>query len=403
MPKQMKIIVPVILFLFIGLSVTAIYKFLPQPDVSQVFESGSIMMDTGYSDMPYMVVLPNGEILSTLTVSDGKEGNDDQHIVIMISADGGYTWGTPIPLEPADGPEASWAMPYLDGNRVYVFYNYNVRDVRYWQLNDNDKRPRVDLLGELAVRYSDDYGLTWSDRVIVPIPRTQIDAENGFNGEETIFWLAGAPVKIGGYIYMGLSKGGFSEIGNILPQTEGFLLRTTNPLDPDSYELLPEGERGFTNPDKFNSVSEETSLVEIGEGGIYVVFRTTTGKLAQAVSMDNGQTWQTDWARYTDGRPVNNPRAKAKVFRLNNGTYILWFHDNDNRSWFNRNPVFLSCGVQTQNGLRWGEPLKILFDPDPEVRISYPSFVEYNGQFLISATNKSTARVFHFDQDRLCR
>ena len=104
------------------------------------------------------------------------------------------TWSEPRPLEPAAGPEASWAMPFVKNDRLYVVYTYNTRDRRRWPLEGGGHRTRVDTIGDLALRYSDDNGDTWSDRIIVPIPRTAIDREIGFGGEETIFWMSGAPL-----------------------------------------------------------------------------------------------------------------------------------------------------------------------------------------------------------------
>lgn len=314
------------------------------------------MLDPGgYADMPYMAALPNGEIISTLTISRKEEGARDQTIAILKSRDKGESWGLPVFIEPFSGPEASWAMPFVDKGRLWLFYLYNARNIRRWPLTEGGARTRVDLLGDLAVRYSDDNGRTWSRRILIPVPRTAIDRRNGFKGRETILWTTGAPRKFGDYIYIGLSKGGRSYRRRILPETEAFLLRTKNPADPRSYELLPKGEHGFRAPDN-SPVAEEPDFVRLPGGGIYVVFRTTAGKLAQAVSRDGGATWRIDWARHTDGTPLKHPRAKARLFRTSDGRYLLWFHNNAHRSWYHRNPAYISCGVLTKGDLRWRAP-----------------------------------------------
>lgn len=390
-----------LIFLLLNTQADAKNDSIEQLRKGQSFDSGAIMYDSGYSDMPYMVALPNGELFATLTISDGREGNDDQHIVAMRSKDGGKNWSEPVAIEPADGPEASWAMPYFEGGRLWIFYTYNTRDVRSIPLVDGGTIGRVDMLGDMAVRYSDDFGSTWSDRIIVPIPRTDIDRENGFEGRETIYWMSGAPVRIGDEIYIGLSKA-ISRKDGIVAVTEAFLFRTKNPVDPQAWELVPKGARGLRAPDG-SEVAEEPVLVEIGNGGLYVVFRTTSGKLAQAVSLDGGTTWDVNWARHTTGAPVRNPRAQPKVYRLSDGRYVLWFHNNADRGFLNRNPVWMSCGEYKGGKLLWGEPSVLLYDPDPKVRMSYPSFLERKGKFLVSATNKKTARLFSFAISELCR
>lgn len=184
-----------------------------------------IVWEGAYADMPYMVKLPSGNIGMTLTVSDHKEGHDDQHIVWLVSDNKGISWTEPIPIEPPDGPEASWAMPYVENGRLFVFYTYNARNLRLWPFSHTPGGiPRVDMVGDLAIRWSDDEGKTWSDRLLVPVPRTSVDMRNGFGGQESVFWLSGAPVRIGEYLYLGLSKGGESSSRGPLSDTEAFFI-----------------------------------------------------------------------------------------------------------------------------------------------------------------------------------
>ena len=49
----------------------------------------------------------------------------------MRSTDRGQTWDSPVDIEPADGPEASYVVllktPY---GRIYALYNHNTDNVR---------------------------------------------------------------------------------------------------------------------------------------------------------------------------------------------------------------------------------------------------------------------------------
>ena len=49
----------------------------------------------------------------------------------MRSTDQGRTWEKIVPIEPADGPEASYAVLLkVPGGRIYAFYNHNTDNVR---------------------------------------------------------------------------------------------------------------------------------------------------------------------------------------------------------------------------------------------------------------------------------
>ncbi len=54
----------------------------------------------------------------------------------MRSTDRGQTWSTPVDVEPASGPEASYAvlLKVPEGSRaagrIFVFYNHNTDNVR---------------------------------------------------------------------------------------------------------------------------------------------------------------------------------------------------------------------------------------------------------------------------------
>ena len=77
--------------------------------------TGREIPSEGYCDQPYIVKLGEGTWLCVMTTGTGHEGATGQHIVSCRSADRGRTWSALTDIEPADGPEASWAMPYRAG------------------------------------------------------------------------------------------------------------------------------------------------------------------------------------------------------------------------------------------------------------------------------------------------
>ncbi|MCF7974163.1 MAG: glycoside hydrolase [Phycisphaerae bacterium] len=126
----------------------ALDQNLPAIDIAAGWEIPS----EGYCDQPYEVTLADGTWVCTMTTGTGHEGQTGQHIVSCRSRDRGKTWSPLVDIEPADGPEASWVMPYLTGyGRVYVFYTYNARNMREVIASTEYARKRVDTLGEFAL------------------------------------------------------------------------------------------------------------------------------------------------------------------------------------------------------------------------------------------------------------
>ena len=127
------------------------------------------------------MITKDGNWLCVLTTGQGLEGAPAQHIISTISTDKGRTWSTPIDIEPATGPEASWVMPLaVPSGRVYVFYTYNADNLRLdTKSNSQTYAKRVDTMGEYAYKYTDDYGKSWSaERYFIPMRKMRIDRDN---------------------------------------------------------------------------------------------------------------------------------------------------------------------------------------------------------------------------------
>ncbi len=152
-----------------------------------------------YSDQPYVVKTDDGAWLCVLTTGAGVEGASGQHVVTLRSTDKGRTWSKPVDVEPAGGPEASYAvlLKAPDG-RVFCFYNHNTDNLRQ-VIADNPPYAdglcrRVDSLGYLVCKYSDDHGRTWSaQRYPIPMREMDIDRRNAYGGAVRFFWNVGRP------------------------------------------------------------------------------------------------------------------------------------------------------------------------------------------------------------------
>jgi hypothetical protein len=367
----------------------------------------------GYCDQPYVVKTADGAWLCVMTTGKGVEGESGQHIVAARSLDRGRTWSPLIDIEPAGGPEASWAMPLLTpSGRVYVFYTYNAHNLRRVKAdNPPYKRGythRVDSLGEYAFKYSDDNGLTWSaERYFIPVREMEIDRRNPYQGEVRFFWGVGKPITHQGVMFFGFAKIGRFGAG-FMAETQGCFMRSDNILtepNPNSikWETLPAGELGLRAPK--GPIADEANLAALSDGSLFCTYRTVDGHPCQAYSRDGGRTWTPPaYMTYGPGGPLlNHPRAANFVHRLESGPfkgrYLYWFHNHSGRDYQGRNPAWLLGGVERDSTegkvIHWGFPEVVLYADNRETRISYPDFIEDGGELYITETQKTMARVHH--------
>ncbi|QDV34534.1 exo-alpha-sialidase [Tautonia plasticadhaerens] len=407
MPRRPRLpLIPALLALLIAPSLAS------AADDPRDIRNGWTIPDEGYCDQPYVVVTDQGHWLCTMTTGTGHEGQAGQHIVATISADRGRTWSDHIPIEPSDGPEASWVMPLkVPGGRIYAFYTYNSKNIREVPSNSDPVGRRVDTLGAYAFKYSDDGGRTWSDdRFEIPMRRMGIDRGNTTGGEVLFFWGVGKPISVGDDAYLGFAKVGKWGTPGAMVESQGVFMHSDNILaepDPSAirWELLPEGDEGLRAPK--GPVSDEANLVSLSDGSLFATYRTIDGYPCQAYSRDGGRTWTpTAYMTYgPDGRRVKHPRAANFVRKFDNGKYLYWFHFHGgepvHREGWNyyegRNPAWVLGGVERDGLIHWSEPEILLYDEDPDVRISYPDFVEDGGRYYVTETQKETARVHEID------
>ena len=389
--------------------------------------NGHVLLDHGYADQPYIVKTDDGAWLAVTTTGAGVEGAGGQHVVSQRSTDLGRTWANPVDVEPASGPEASYAVllktPY---GRIYVFYNYNADNIRK-VIADKPAYPdgycrRVDSLGHFVFKYSDDNGQTWSaKRYDVPMRTFEIDRKNPYGGKLKFFWNVGRAFTAAGAGFVPLHKvGGFGE--GFFTSSEGALLKSDNILterDPAKlhWQTLPDGDIGIRAPKGGGPIAEEESFSVLSDGSFFCVFRTIDGYSAYTYSRDGGHTWDpSQYMRYADGRLIKHPRAANFAWRCQNGNFIYWFHNHGGRfiaenpkrrtiAYEDRNPAWLLGGVEADGPkgkiIRWSQPEIGLYDDDPFIRMSYPDMVEDKGKYFITETQKNVARVHEIHAELL--
>jgi len=381
----------------------------------------------GYCDQPYVVKTDDGAWLCIMTTGAGHEGATGQHVVSTRSTDCGRTWSELVDVEPADGPEASYAVLLkVPSGRVYAFYNHNTDNVRRVKADNppfgDGYCTRVDSLGHYVFKYSDDHGRSWSEqRFDVPVREMDIDRQNADGGRLRYFWNVGKPFVAHGAAFVSLHKvGGFGD--GFFTSNEGVLIRSENVLTEGNpakinWETLPEGERGLRAPAGGDTVASEHSYSVLSDGSFYCVYRTIDGHPACAYSRDGGRTWSDPaYKKFSDGRLFKHPRAANFAWRCANGHYLYWFHNHGGRfirehpaqrshAYEDRNPVWLCGGVETDGPegrvIQWSEPEIVLYDDDPYIRMSYPDLVEEDGQYYLTETQKDVARVHCIDPSLL--
>jgi len=374
--------------------------------------NGSLIASEGYADQPYVVKTDDGAWLCCATVGSGREGQPGQHVATFRSTDLGRTWSAPVAVESADGPEASYAvMLKTRSGRVYVFYNHNTDNLRRVKA-DTEAYPdgwcrRVDSLGYFVFKYSDDHGRTWSeDRYPIPVREFEIDRNNAYGGDVRFFWNVGKAFSHAGAGFVPLIKvGGFGQ--GFFTSNEGALLRSSNILserDPKkiTWETLPEGDVGLRTPQGGGPIAGEQSYSTLSDGSFYVVYRSVDGHPVVSYSRDEGRTWSApQYKRYADGRLMKHPRAANFAWRASNGRFLYWFHNHGGRSYSDRNPAWLCGGVErdTPEGkvIAWSQPEIVLYHDDPSTRMSYPDFIEQDGRYFLTETQKVEARVHEID------
>jgi hypothetical protein len=170
--------------------------------------------------------------------------------------------------------------------------------------------------------------------------------------------------------------------------------------DPGSatWQTLPDGDVGLRTPPGGGPIAEEQNVSVLSDGSFFCVYRTVDGHPVCTYSRDAGHTWSPpQYMRYADGRPIKHPRAANFAWKCHNGKYLYWYHNHGGRSFADRNPAWLCGGIEVDSPqgkmIQWSQPEIVLYDDDPTVRMSYPDLIEDEGDFFLTETQKTIARV----------
>ncbi len=359
----------------------------------------------GYADQPSIVVLSDGTYVCATTTGKGEEGAKGQIVSVMRSTDGGKTWTEGGQLEDPQW-ESAYAVLVKDRfERIYCLYNYNLDhfDIK------NFGCYRLDMGGTYCMRYSDDQGLSWSDRIIVDVGFTDLDTDYPYFPEEgkqyRFMWNVARPFIDGDDLYIMIGKP-FLGIKNLyeFETTRGVLLIARGIVkDPHApFITLPEGKKELL-PRPGDRITEEHCCVKLSDGTLFVTSRTENGYPLVFVSHDDGKNFTDGFIpKHVGGLSVKQPRAANFLWKLENGTYLYWFHNVGNMGYDFRNPAWCAPAfeIDTEKGkeLVYGQPEILFYHIGDRLSISYPDFIEHDGKLFITETQKQIARIHEVDE-----
>ena len=371
------------------------YSESPDP---RCFENGTLIFRNGYNDQAYVAQCRDGSWLCVMTTSDVSEQGEDRTLVVTRSRDQGHSWSAVRhAIEPLEMRQPSWATLYVAPyGRVYVFYNLREHPI--------GKKSQINYV----YKYSDDHGETWSeDCYRMPIRKIALDREFGGSGG----WSVCPPIEIGSNVLVSYSR--YAPPGR--SRGQGFVFRSDNlqsERNPKKirWEMLPSGDHGVRANDVDSDMQEEHIITPLANGDLFCIWRTTKGYACQGYSRDGGRTWgECGPAVYSPGtRAIKQPLACCRPFRTSSGRYLLWFHNTGPRPnlgvYRPRDVVWLAGGVEKDGVIHWSQPEVFLYGFDLPINglgMSYPDFVEEDGRFWVTTTDKEDARIFEIAPDLL--
>jgi hypothetical protein len=383
------------------------------------WNNGTTMFGDGTTtvDQPYVVILSNGRWLAIATTreTEGLPCN----LSVWWSDDKGktWTWKKSVVIDKT----SAWATTYLTSyGRIYAFYQTYDRIARF--------------SAEWAFKYSDDNGETWSERHLIPTRLTEIDGTRGW----WTGWSIDKPKLFRNQLFMAYTKHRTKD-KQTTDYTEGWYLVCTSNIETEkdvgklTWETRPDGMVGLRDYDLSKTVSAEFNTVPLSEA-LYCTARSYSGYILDSYSFDQGKTWSKMKPAPYDpefpARIIKNPMANCNMWKCQNGKYLMWFHNQasggeSKMKYFpwakesglrypNRNPVWITGGIEKNNKIYWSEPEILLYDADyakfyvPHKQyksvvggFSYADLIEADGKYWFTETEKTFARLHPVDPSLL--
>ena len=336
-----------------------------------------------YNDHFQVFDKPDGRLFAAWTQAT-REGDVDQHICFSKSLDKGKSWTAPIVLAGSPNavnpqPIASWQQPMVSkSGRIYVLWNQRI---------SNDPLHHGIMVG----KYSDDDGATWSQPRVVPLPRVNRDPVD--KPPSWCIWQR--PLRQGkdGKYLVGLtrhgsvtdeptteasakdkrSNAGKQRQSKLSGSTVEFIQYDNIDDDPNVEDIkvlllaANEKEMAVIDP-KWGLCCQEASIVNLPDGRLFALMRTSAGSPYWTQSRDKGWNWDLPKPlKDAQGKAYRHPCAPCPIYDRKgpeacSGEYFA-FVSNQERSETNsyapRGPLFLIAGRFDPEGeqpIRFAEP-----------------------------------------------
>lgn len=361
-----------------------------------------------YNDHFQVFDKPDGKLLAAWTQAS-KEGDIDQHICFSKSLDKGRTWQTPIILAGSPNavnpqPIASWQQPMVSkSGRIYMLWNQRV---------SNDPLHHGIMIG----KYSDNDGETWSQPRVVPFPRVNRDPSD--KPPSWCIWQR--PLRLGkdGKYLVGLTRHGSVsgeqatdaavqyEQANTDRQMQSKLSGSTVEFiqydniddDPDIEDIkvvmlaANEKEMAVIDP-KWGLCCQEASIVNLPDGRLFALMRTSAGSPFWTQSRDKGLNWDLPKPlKDAQGKAYKHPCSPCPIYdRMGpeacSGEYFAFISNeerDENNAYAPRGPLFLIAGKFDPKGeqpIRFADPKP--FPSRPAGNAFYTSLTVVDGKTVL--------------------
>lgn len=322
---------------------------------------------------------PKGDLLLMFPVGNHYAAGAGKvnDLLAYRSSDNGNTWNGPTVAFKIDYSQHGFIPLIPKGStRIYAF---GTQPIPTQYSRDKGKHENTPI----GYRWSDDDGHTWSDA-------TLIEPENdpGFLGMSVTrmcetdkgTWILGSHAA-------DWSKKPLT--------TQQYLMRSTD--QGKTWTLLPDkSPKGWFAP-TFNRMDEGRPIA-LGNGEVYFMGRTPTGRIWTSRSLDDGMTWE-------NPKPSKlvHPDAPPMVFHLSDGkTLITLFHNRHIGTEYvgltgqmdgmkDRSEIWIA--LSKDGGRNWSEP-QFLFANATKANPDKNGWFNHQVSYLDAVIDKGTIHIF---------